>query len=161
MKAVAGIAAPPAAAGWVPVLFASSSMPVSILRTYAAQLDLARGMIAFRGIAGGMTRIGPMAKLTAKILRVDPGCEGPACVMRDVQLIVDPLLFRQHHVNQVPALAMVPGDPALPYCERDEASPVAAHIVYGDAALTGLLDEYARIGGAKEVADAQARLQRR
>ena len=97
----------------------------------------------------------------AEILRLDPGCEGPACAMRDVQLIVDPLIFRQHSVTRVPALAMVPGDPALPYCEREDDSPRAAHVVYGDAALSGLLEEYARLGGKKEVSDAQARLQGR
>lgn len=161
MAAVAGAAAPPAAKGFVPVLFVSSSMPVPVLRTYAVQLEQAHGLMAFRGVPGGLRRIGPMAKLSAKVLRLDPGCEGPACAMRDVQIIVDPLIFRQHGVTRVPALAMVPGDPTAPYCERDDDSPRAAHLVYGDAALFGLLDEYARLGGDKEVRDAQSRLQGR
>lgn len=161
MDAVAGVVAPPAAKAWVPVLFVSSSMPVTTLRTYAAQLEKARGILAFRGMPGGLTKVAPMAKLSAEILRLDPGCEGPACAMRDVQLIVDPLIFRQHGVARVPALAMVPGDPALPYCEREDDSPRAAHVIYGDAALSGLLEEYARLGGKKEVRDAQARLQGR
>jgi type-F conjugative transfer system pilin assembly protein TrbC len=161
MDAVAGITKPVSAQGWVPVLFVSSSMPVTTLRTYAAQLEKARGILAFRGMPGGLTRVAPMAKLSAEILRLDPGCEGPACAMRDVQLIVDPLIFRQHGVARVPALAMVPGDPALPYCEREDDSPRAAHVIYGDAALSGLLEEYARLGGKKEVRDAQTRLQGR
>jgi hypothetical protein len=99
-----------------------------------------------------------MAKLAAEILRLDPGCQGPACAMRNVQLIVDPMVFRQHGITRVPALGMIPGDPTQPYCERDDESPRAGHIVYGDAALSGLLDEYARLGGNREVADAQARL---
>ncbi|MEC3947842.1 type-F conjugative transfer system pilin assembly protein TrbC [Sphingobium sp. HWE2-09] len=150
------------AKSWVPMLFASSSMPLQTLRNYAAQLATVGGVIAFRGVPGGMSKIGPMAKLTAQILRVDHGCEGPACTMRNVQLIVDPILFRQHGVNQVPAFAMVPGDPTLPYCERDdEVAPRASHIVYGDAALSGLLEEYARLGGKEEVSDAASRLSRR
>lgn len=161
MEAIAGVAAPPSAKGWVPVLFVSSSMPVMTLRTYAGQLERVGGILAFRGMPGGLTRVAPMAKLSAEILRHDVGCEGPACAMRDVQLIVDPLIFRQHGVSQVPALAMVPGDPALPYCEREDDSPRAAHVVYGDAALSGLLEEYARLGGKQEVRDAQARLQGR
>ncbi len=161
MDAVAGVVAPPSAKAWVPVLFVSSSMPVTTLRTYAAQLEKARGILAFRGMPGGLTKVEPMAKLSAEILRLDPGCEGPACAMRDVQLIVDPLIFRQHGVARVPALAMVPGDPALPYCEREDDSPRAAHVIYGDAALSGLLEEYARLGGKEEVRDAQARLQGR
>jgi type-F conjugative transfer system pilin assembly protein TrbC len=161
MEAVAGVTAPPEAKGWVPVLFVSSSMPVTTLRTYAGQLERVGGVLAFRGMPGGLTKVAPMAKLSAEILRHDPGCEGPACAMRDVQLIVDPLIFRQHGVARVPALAMVPGDPALPYCEREDDSPRAAHVIYGDAALSGLLEEYARLGGKQEVRDAQTRLQSR
>ena len=161
MAAVANHAASKVANDWVPVLFVSSSMPVTTLRTYAVQLEKAGGVMAFRGMPGGLARVGPMAKLSAEVLRLDPGCEGPACAMRNVQLIVDPLVFRQHGVNAVPALAMIPGDPTQPYCERDDASPVAVHVIYGDAALSGLLDEYARLGGKEEVRDAQARLEGR
>lgn len=152
----------PASRAWVPLIFASSSMPIPTLRNYAAQLEKAGGVIAFRGVPGGLSRIGPMAKLSAQILRLDPGCEGPACAMRNVQLVVDPILFRQHGVTRVPAFAMVPGDPTLPYCDREEESgPRASHIVYGDAALSGLMEEYGRLGGKEEVSDAASRLSRR
>ncbi|HEV2572335.1 MAG TPA: type-F conjugative transfer system pilin assembly protein TrbC [Beijerinckiaceae bacterium] len=154
---IAKTAAPPPSA-WVPVLFVSSSMPIPVLRAYAAQLERARGVMAFRGLPGGLKKMGPMAKLSAQILRLDPGCEGPACAMRNVQIIVDPLVFRQHGIARVPALAMIPGDPAQPYCEREADSPRASHIIYGDAALSGLVEEYRRIGGAGEVRDVQALL---
>jgi type-F conjugative transfer system pilin assembly protein TrbC len=143
---------------WVPVLFVSSSMPIQTLRNYAEQLERVRGVLAFRGMPGGLHKVGPMAKLAAEILRLDPGCEGPACAMRDVQLIVDPILYRQHAVTRVPALALVPGDPAQPYCEREEDSLRARFLVFGDSALSGLLEEYARLGGREEVRDAQTRL---
>jgi type-F conjugative transfer system pilin assembly protein TrbC len=142
----------------VPVLFVSSSIPVPILRTYAAQLERVHGVLAFRGMPGGLHRVGPMAKLSAEILRIDPGCEGPSCAMRSVQLIIDPIVFRQHGVTRVPALAMIPGDPTQAYCEREDESPRARHVVYGDSALPGLLEEYARLGGDTEVRDAQALL---
>jgi conjugal transfer pilus assembly protein TrbC len=152
----------PASKAWVPLIFASFSMPIPTLRNYAAQLEKAGGVLAFRGVPGGLSHIGPMAKLSARILRLDAECEGPACAMRNVQLVVDPILFRQHGVVRVPAFAMVPGDPTLPYCERDEESgPRASHIVYGDAALSGLIEEYARLGGKQEVSDAASRLSRR
>lgn len=159
--ALGGAAPPPPPSSWVPVLMVSSSMPVAVLRTYAAQMEKAGGVLAFRGMPGGMAKVAPMAKLAAQVLRIDAGCEGPACAMRDVQIIVDPILFRQHGVARVPALAMIPGDPTQPYCERDDASPHSTHVVYGDSALSGLLEEYARLGGTKEVRDAQARLARR
>src|SRR3546814_1496084 len=68
------------AKGWVPVLFVSSSMPISTLRNYAVQLERVHGVMAFRGVPGGLRKMGPMAKVTAQILRLDPGCEGPNCV---------------------------------------------------------------------------------
>lgn len=154
-------AVPAEETGRVVVLFVSSSMPVSVLRTYAAQLEKVGGVLAFRGMPGGLAKVEPMARLSAQILRIDPGCEGPACAMRDVQLIVDPIVFRTHRITRVPALAMIPGDPAQAYCERDDESPASAHLVRGDAALSGLLEEYARLGGQEEVSDAQARLDRR
>ncbi|WP_404337812.1 type-F conjugative transfer system pilin assembly protein TrbC [Sphingomonas sp. MMS12-HWE2-04] len=146
------------ATGWVPVLFVSSSVPVPVLRAYAAQLERIHGVLAFRGMPGGLRRVAPMAKLSAEILRLDPGCEGPGCAMRNVQVIIDPIAFRQHNISRVPALAMLPGDPAQAYCERDEGSARSRFIVYGDAALSGLLEEFRRLGGAAEVGDAQALL---
>lgn len=157
-QALAKAAVPNQAKGWVPVLFVSSSMPLPTLRAYAVQLEQAHGVMAFRGMPGGLKKVGPMARLTAQILRLDPGCEGPACTMRNVQLIVDPIIFRQHGIARVPALAMIPGGPTQAYCERDDDSVAAAHIVYGDSALPGLLDEYARLGGKDEVRHVQALL---
>lgn len=156
MAAIAKATTAPAVTIWVPLLFVSSSMPLAELRSYAVQLERVKGVLAFRGMPGGLTRVGPMAKLSAEILRIDPGCSGPDCAMRGVQLIVDPILFRQHGVARVPALAMIPGDPTQPYCEREDDSPRASHVVYGDAALSGLLEEYARLGGKEEVRHAQS-----
>jgi hypothetical protein len=99
-----------------------------------------------------------MARLSAQMLRLDPGCEGPSCAMRNVQVIVDPIVFRQHGVARVPALAMIPGDPTQPYCEREDESPRARFVVYGDAALSGMLEEYARLGGKEEAGNAQVLL---
>src|SRR3546814_6546003 len=95
-------------------------MPISTLRNYAVQLERVHGVMAFRGVPGGLRKMGPMAKVTAQILRLDPGCEGPNCVMRNVQLIIDPVVFRQHGIAQVPALAMIPGDPTQAYCRSEE-----------------------------------------
>jgi type-F conjugative transfer system pilin assembly protein TrbC len=166
MASLAKAAAPAAGKhGWVPLLFVSSSMPVTTLRTYAGQLEKVGGVFAFRGMPGGLHKVAPMAKLAAQILRLDPGCEGPACAMRNVQIVVDPIAFRRTGVTHVPALVMVPGDPTQPYCERDDDSDAAAvrpaRAVYGDAALSGLLEEYARLGGKNEVRDAQSRLENR
>src|SRR3546814_17993889 len=81
--------------------------------------------------------------------------------MRNVQLIIDPVVFRQHGIAQVPALAMIPGDPTQAYCERDDDSPRASHVVFGDSALSGMFEAYARLGGKEEVSNAQARSEER
>jgi len=156
--ALAAAAPAPVTRSRMPLLMVSSAMPIATLRTYATQLERVHGVMAFRGMPGGMSRVAPMAKLSAQILRIAPGCEGPACAMHDVQIIVDPLVFRLHGVTRVPALAMIPGDPTQPYCERDDQSPPSAHVIYGDAALSGLLEEFARLGGKEDVRDALARL---
>ncbi|WP_409372961.1 TrbC family F-type conjugative pilus assembly protein [Sphingobium herbicidovorans] len=44
--------AAPSAKGWMPMLFASSSMPLQTLRNYASQLETVGGVIAFRGVPG-------------------------------------------------------------------------------------------------------------
>jgi type-F conjugative transfer system pilin assembly protein TrbC len=163
--ALAGSAAPATPKGYVPVIFASSSMPMAELRAYVAQIEPYGGVIAFRGMPGGLRKVAPMARLSAQMLRRDPGCEGPACEMYGVQVIVDPLLFRQHGVTRVPALTLVPGDPTAPYCEREEGDlavdQAASQLVYGDASLSGMLEDYARLGGREEVRDVQTRLERR
>jgi hypothetical protein len=153
--------APVGPGGYVPLLFVSASMPIDELRTYASQIEKTGGALAFRGMPGGLHRVAPMAELSARILRIDPGCSGPACRMRLVPIVVDPIAFRKAGVTAVPALVMVPGDPTTPYCEREDGNIGPDILVSGDAALSGLLEEYARLGGSKEAADAQARLARR
>lgn len=155
---LARVAAPQAHVRWVPLLFVSSSMPIDELRTYAAALEKTGGALAFRGMPGGLHRVAPMAKLSAEILRLDPGCEGPACAMRGTPIVVDPIAFRQHAIQRVPAIAMVAGDPTQAYCERGDTPTAPTPIVYGDAALSGLLEEAGRLGAKEEVRDAEARL---
>jgi hypothetical protein len=158
---LARVAAPDAHIRWVPLLFVSSSMPIEELRTYVAQIEKTDGALAFRGMPGGMQKVAPMAKLSAEILRLDPGCEGPACTMRGVSIVVDPIAFHEHGVVRVPALTMVPGDPTQAYCERGDAPVPATPVVYGDSALSGLLEEAGRLGAKEEVGDAEARLRGR
>jgi hypothetical protein len=133
-------------------------MPIDELRTYATALEKAGGALAFRGMPGGLHRVAPMAKLSAEILRLDPGCEGPACAMRGVPIVVDPIAFRQHGIARVPAMTMVAGDATQAYCERGDAPVSSGPVIYGDAALAGLLEEAGRIGAREEVKDAEARL---
>jgi len=129
------------------VIFISSSIPVDTLRNYAADLEKIDGVMVLRGLVNGMKNIGPTAEFIASVLRVDPACKGPQCVMRRTNVIVDPLLFRANGINQVPAFAFQPNMEFETYCSRDAGDeiPTSRAIIYGDAALSGLIDEYARL----------------
>lgn len=140
-----------AGARWTPLVFVSSSMPIAVLRAYAAQLEPLGGAMLFRGAPGGLTRIAPFAKLTADILKRDSSCTGGNCAMFGTQVLIDPLAFRAHGIREVPAFSLGPGDAVTQYCEREDENAHGSHVVYGDAAISGLLEEYARLGGKEEV----------
>ena len=133
MEAVADAVAPKSGGHqtWVPVLFASSAIPVATLRAYTSQLERARGVIAFRGMPGGLRRVGPMAKLSAEILRRDAGCEGPNCAMRNVQLIVDPSCSGSMASLAFPRSALYPEiRHSLIASERRKAPPPRAPAIW-------------------------------
>ena len=131
------------------VLFVSASMPIATLRNYARDLDQVDGVMVLRGLIGGMRKIGPTAEFVAAVLKVDPGCVGAHCVMRRTPLLIDPLLFRANGITQVPALAFQPDMELQTYCNRAAGAevPTSKAIIYGDAALSGLVAEYARLTG--------------
>lgn len=131
------------------VLFVSSSVPITTLRHYARDLEAIDGVMVLRGLVGGMSQIGPTAQFVAAVLKVDPACEGPQCVMRSTPLLIDPLLFRANGIDTVPAFVFQPDIELHTYCNRDaDASvPTAEAVIYGDSALSGLVAEYARLTG--------------
>jgi hypothetical protein len=128
-------------------LFVSSSVPLTTLRNYVAdlaRLNDPRFVMVLRGFVGGAKRIGPTASFIADTLKADPNCElGPdgECAMREVPFIVDPTLFRLAGIEKVPAIVFAPegnlgGNPL---------------IVYGDASLGYGLGRIAQDSGNEEV----------
>jgi hypothetical protein len=125
------------------------------LRAYAAQLEKTNGIIVFRGIPGGVSKIQPIVELTQKIILKDPTCRGQDCAVFDVGVIVDPLMFRANAVERVPAITIVDHDPFAAYCERPDEEAAAALgsiVTYGDAHLSGHLEELARLGDQRAAA---------
>ncbi len=143
----------------LPVVFVSSSIPLPVLRRYAADVEKTGGAIALRGGVGGLKELGPTVNLIMNILKVDPFCEGSDCDMREVRVIIDPVLFRHAGVSRVPAVAVVDHDPFVSYCERESeiARDDAWMLTYGDASIEGHLEELAR-RGEKRAAPALAAL---
>lgn len=129
-------------------LFVSSSVPLTTLRNYVAdmaRLNDPRFVMVLRGFVGGAKRIGPTASFIANVLKTDPNCElGPSgeCALREIPFIVDPTLFRQVGIEKVPAVVYSPG-----------SNQVAGEpfIVYGDSSLGYALEQVARETGSKEL----------
>ena len=96
-------------------VFISESMPMHVLRQYAAdmaRLDDPQIMMVMRGFVGGVTNIGPTAGLLAKITVKDTTCDlagGADCPMMVSNVIIDPLLFRRFNVTNVPTFVYASG----------------------------------------------------
>lgn len=128
------------------VVFASASIPLDTLRAYVTQLEGRPGALVFRGAPGGLKKIEPFARLARSILAVDPKCEELDCEMRSVPILIDPILFEANGVTKVPAVGLVRKDVFAQHCEDPEGiRATSAHITYGDAALSGHLEEHARL----------------
>ena len=126
-------------------LFISSSVPLATLRTYAATIDQAKARqitMVLRGFVGGMKKAGPTLAFISEILKKDPDCDQSKgkCAMFQADVQVDPERFQRWHINEVPALAYVPGD-------QNGGEPGEPLIVSGDASLDALLARINR--GAK------------
>jgi type-F conjugative transfer system pilin assembly protein TrbC len=119
------------------LVFVSSSMPIETLRNYARSLVKVKGALVLRGGIDGLRKIGPTIAFSQRVLKVDPYCRGN-CPLFNIPLLIDPLLFRQHHITQVPAIAFqVEG--VIQGCERSNTAP-ATEVIFGDISLKGALD---------------------
>lgn len=133
------------------VVFVSASIPLDTLRAYAAQLSETGGALVFRGAPGGLEKIGPFAKLARSILLEDQTCEGLDCPIRSVPILIDPILFEANAVSQVPAVGLISKDLFAQHCDDPEGiRATSKHITYGDAAISGHLEEHARLTKAAQ-----------
>ena len=136
-------------------IFVSSSMPVNTLRNYAADMERLGDqavVMVLRGFVGGVGRMGPTARLAGEVLKTRPACDLASgdCSLRNLSLIVDPMLFRQFGITQVPAVVFAPA-----------ANGAETMTAYGDASLGYILELFAREGAGKEFAGAAVKLRGR
>ncbi|SNB45432.1 type-F conjugative transfer system pilin assembly protein TrbC [Geobacter sp. DSM 9736] len=138
-------------------LFVSSSMPITTLRNYASSIAVmkdARVMMVMRGFVGGMSKIQPTLDFVSNVLQEDVSCtfSNGECRMRQVNLVVDPLLFRRYAIDRVPAVVFAQGvksgDAAL---SEGDTNVSAAYTVYGDASLEYILEMISREAGASSL----------
>lgn len=134
------------------VVFVSSSIPLTTLRNYAKDLDDINGLMVMRGMIGGMKTMGPTLSHVSKVLRIDPNCTGGNCAMRTTNFVIDPVLFRENGISQVPAAVFVEDMPLEPYCERFEEDSIPAkarYVVYGDVSAKHMASELFRMSKSK------------
>ena len=134
------------------VIFVSSSMPLTTLRNYAKDLDDVNGLLVLRGMVNGLKTIAPTLSLISKVLRKNPQCQGGDCPMHTTNIVIDPVLFRNNGITQVPAAVFVENMPLEPYCERfeeDSMPPKARYVVYGDVSAKHMATELFRMSNSK------------
>lgn len=119
------------------VVFVSASMPMETLRNYARSLVKVKGALVLRGGIEGLKKIGPTLAFSQRVLKIDPYCT-ENCPLFKVPLLIDPLLFHQYQITQVPAIAFQP-EGLVQGCDRSTTAS-AADVIYGDISLKGALD---------------------
>lgn len=128
-------------------LFVSKSVPLDTLRRYARDMEKLPGsMMVMRGFIGGARTMAPTVRHIAEIIKHDADCTGPACALRNVEVYVDPILFRQYNITRVPAVVYAPEVVTLGHCEEPHAIDKSKNtlIAYGDAALPYVLETLQR-----------------
>ena len=122
----------------------SSSLPERMVRDYMAQLDgTPEAMVVLRGFIGGAERVTPTGIWVEKARRKDPSRLEGGHYFVDVR--VDPLVFRDLGIKQVPAVAYLPGVKELRHCDEETLS--AAVVVYGATTVSSALREINKRGG--------------
>lgn len=147
-------------------LFISSSMPLQTVRNYAAsvaRLHDPKVIMVTRGFVDGMTRIQPTIDFVSSVLKDDPSCRlsETECRMRQVSLVVDPLLFSRYGIDRVPAVVYVRGiksiDAAQSEGDMKNTNVTGSYTVFGDASLEYVLEMIGRESGVSSLKELVAR----
>jgi type-F conjugative transfer system pilin assembly protein TrbC len=87
------------------LLFISSSMPLRVIQSYLAQAEPINNqlIVVIRGTVDNSLRLLPTIDYLKKI-KAFSGCAQDLC-QRAVNTVIDPRLFEQYNIQQVPALA--------------------------------------------------------
>ena len=122
----------------------SSSMPEQTLREYMAQLDGVKGaVVALRGFVGGATQMKPTGRWVELMRRKDAARMERGHYNVDVK--VDPLIYRNLGITQVPAVAYLDGVIELKHCDEDKVANVP--VIYGATTVSSALREIRKAGG--------------
>lgn len=125
-------------------VFISSSIPVDVLRAYFRQAESFgsnRVVFVLQGVIGDPSRLGPTVSWLYNLMKKDPDCDPlkTKCDVYNVNVWIDPLLFRKYGIRQVPAVVYVRGlGESLVDIHSEGVDNVSfekAYISFGDASL--------------------------
>ena len=124
-----------------PIIFASASVPLQTLRNYARDLEKIDGVIVIRGFVGGMKAIRPTFEFLDSVIKKDLNCpKTKVCEHYKVQVLIDPILFREYGIKRVPAFAVHEVTNLTKYCNGNEGLNPSPNLVYGDSSIKYMLD---------------------
>lgn len=127
------------------VVALSSSMPETMLREYMRQLhQVPEGIAVLRGFVGGARTVAPTGKWVEAIRRKQVGCR--ECAHFEVEVVVDPLIYRMLDIQKVPAVVYLPGVQDLRHCDAESVSTAA--VAYGATSIHAALVQLTRNGVA-------------
>jgi type-F conjugative transfer system pilin assembly protein TrbC len=127
------------------VVAVSSSMPEAMLTSYLQQLDgHPESLVVMRGFVGGAKAVRPTGQLMERLRR--KSATDPHGSHFNVETVVDPLLFRQLGIDQVPAVAWLSGVQDLSHCDEEDYSK--ATVVFGAVSVEAALREARKAGAA-------------
>lgn len=89
-------------------IFMSSSVPISVWKTYAKNIEdfglTDKSSLVLRGCIGGCRYIKPTLEFISKVLEIDRDRQGIKA-----EVWIDPLLFRRFNIQRVPCVVYVRG----------------------------------------------------
>lgn len=126
------------------VIALSASVPETVWRELIAQVDGKReAIIVLRGFVNGAHAVAPTGLLIERVRRKNPSDKKGGYRMVDV--VVDPLLYRNLGIEQVPAFAWLPDVTDISHCDGDTFDKAVT--VVGNVSVGYALGEINRNGG--------------
>ena len=142
-------------------IFISSSVPMHVLRNYAAdagRLQDPNIIFVLRGFVGGARYVKPTKTFVLDMLKRSPDCDASAsvCEALGVSLQIDPALFARYGISEVPAFVYVPDIQIVDF-DRSEGESDSAKVgtyimIKGDMPLENMLEKLQEETGSRTVA---------
>jgi type-F conjugative transfer system pilin assembly protein TrbC len=149
-------------------LFISSSISISTLKSYAADLDKLRDpniIMVMRGFVNGVRYMKPTLEFISGIQIKDINCDPmhEKCDAYHVDVFIDPMLFSQYAIQSVPAIVYARGVQLLDTqtAQNSKQNPaLEVYTVSGDVSFEHALDVIAKTSKSSQIENILKKLRR-